>query len=287
MWTRASSISAGLAQRARILLLAVEGHSNTEIGRLVGVSLPTVRLWRGRYTDGGLEALGDRRRSGRPAIHDETSIIAVTLEPPPATLGVTHWSARLLADHLGISFATVARIWRRLGLQPWKAETFKFSTDPELEAKIRDVVGLYLDLPTKAVVVCIDEKTQIQALDRTAPILPIRPGVPEKQTSDYKRNGTTTLFAGLEIATGLVTDRCYDRHTNVEFLAFLKQVARAHPRVPLHVVADNYATHKHPAVKAWLAKNPRITMHFTPTSGSWMNMVSVNRPSTRELARAT
>src|SRR5665648_208689 len=221
-WTRASSIPAGLAQRARIVPLTAEGHSNTEIGRLVGVSLPTVRLWRGRYGADGVEGLGDLRRSGRPAVHDETSIIAVTLDPPPAQLGVTHWSVRLLGDHLGISFATVARTWRRGGVQPWKAETLKFSTAPALEAKIRDVVGLYLDPPTKAVVVCIDEKTQIQALDRTAPILPIRPGVPEKQTSDYKRNGTTTLFAGLEIATGLVTDRCYQQHTNAEFLSFLK-----------------------------------------------------------------
>jgi len=274
-WTRASSISAGLAQRARILLLAAEGHSNTEIGRLVGVSLPTVRLWRGRYGEGGVEALDDLPRSGRPAVHDETSIIAMTLEPPPAKLAVTHWSARLLARELGISFATVARIWRRWGLQPWKAETFKFSTDPELEAKIRDVVGLYLDPPAGAVVVCIDEKTQIQALDRTAPILPIRPGVPEKQTHDYKRNGTTALFAALEVATGLVTDRCYPQHTNVEFLAFLKQVARAYPKVPLHVVCDNYATHKHPNVKAWLAKHPRVQLHFTPTSGSWLNMVEI------------
>jgi len=199
-WTRASSGSAGLAQRARILLLAAQGHSNTEIGRLVGVSLPTVRLWRSRYGAGGVGGLGDLARSGRPAVHDETSIIAATLDPPPESLGVRHWSARLLAHHLGISFATVARIWRRWGLKPWKAETFTFSTDPELEAKIRDVVGLYLDPPAKAVVVCIDEKTQIQALGRTAPILPIRPGVPERQTSDYLRNGTTTLFAGLEIA---------------------------------------------------------------------------------------
>ena len=144
-WTRSSSISAGLARRSRILLMASEGHSNAEISRRVGVSLPTVRSWRGRYRDGGLDALGDLPRSGRPAVHDQTTIIAATLEPPPAKLGVTHWSARLLGDHLGISFATVARVWRRWGLQPWKAETFKFSTDPELEAKIRDVVGLYLD----------------------------------------------------------------------------------------------------------------------------------------------
>ncbi len=274
-WTRSSSIAAALAQRARILLLAAEGRSNSDIGRLVGVSLPTVRSWRDRYATGGIDALGDRPRSGRPAVHDEHTIIAATLEPPPAKLGVTHWSARLLADHLDLSFATVARIWRRWGLKPWKAETFKFSTDPELEAKIRDVVGLYLDPPAKAVVVCIDEKTQIQALDRTAPILPMRPGIPEKQTHDYKRNGTTTLFAALEVATGLVTDRCFDRHTNAEFLAFLKQVARAYPRVPLHVVCDNYATHKHPNVQAWLAKHPRVQLHFTPTSGSWLNMVEI------------
>jgi len=186
-WTRSSTIPAGLAQRARIVLLAAEGVSSAEVGRLVGVSLPTVHSWRVRYATGGVAALDDRPRSGRPPVHDEQAIIAATLEPPSATLGVTHWSARLLADQLGVSFATVARIWRRWGLKPWKAETFTFSTDPELEAKIRDVVGLYLDPPAKAVVVSVDEKTQIQALDRTAPILPLRPGIPEKQTHDYKR----------------------------------------------------------------------------------------------------
>ncbi len=211
-----------MAQRARILVLAAEGHSNSEIGRRVGVSLPTVRLWRNRYVTGGLEQLDDLPRSGRPALHGEQVVIAATLEPPPDKLGVTHWSARLLGDHLGVSFATVARIWCRWGLKPWKSETFKFSTDPELEAKIRDVVGLYLAPPANAVVVSIDEKTQIQALDRTLtrlPILPLRPGIPEKQTHDDKRNGTTT-FAALEIATGLVTDRCFQQHTNKEFLAF-------------------------------------------------------------------
>jgi len=241
----------------------------------VGVSDPTVRSWRERYRAGGLGNLGDLPRSGRPPSVDETSVVAATLDPPPPRLGVTHWSARLLADHLGVSFATVARIWRRWDLRPWKAETFKFSTDPELEAKIRDVVGLYLDPPERAVVVCVDEKTQIQALDRTAPILPLRPGIPEKQTHDYRRHGTTSLFAALEIATGKVIDRCYARHTNTEFLDFLKTVARAYPQVPLHVVCDNYATHKHPKVQAWLAKNPRIVLHFTPTSGSWLNMVEI------------
>ena len=206
---------------------------------------------------------------------DDVAVVVATVQAPPEALGVTHWSARLLGKHLGISFASVARIWREWNLQPWRRETFKFSTDPELDAKVRDVVGLYLNPPDKAVVVCIDEKSQIQALDRTAPILPIRPGLPEKATHDYVRHGTTTLFAALEVATGKITDACHPRHTHAEFLAFLKQVAKAYPRVPLHVVADNYATHKHPAVQAWLAKHPRVRMHFTPTSGSWLNLVEV------------
>ncbi len=169
----------------------------------------------------------------------------------------------------------MARIWRDWNLQPWRQETFKFSTDPELDAKVRDVVGLYLNPPDKAVVVCIDEKTQVQAVDRTAPILPMRPRLPEKATHDYIRHGTTSLFAALEVATGKLTDACYHRHTHAQFLDFLKLVAKCYPRVKLHIVADNYATHKHPAVKAWLARNPRISMHFTPTSGSWLNLVEV------------
>jgi transposase len=241
----------------------------------VGVARQTVVTWRQRYVDGGMAALQDGDRPGRPPVHDDVAVVVATLEPPPEGLGVTHWSTRLLADQLGISFATVARIWRKWKLQPWRIETFKFSTDPELEAKIRDVVGLYLAPPDKAVVVCVDEKSQVQALDRTAPVLPLRPGIPAKQTHDYVRHGTTTLFAALEVATGKVVDRCYDRHRHSEFLAFLKVVAKAYPRVKLHIIADNYATHKHPAVKAWLAKNPRITMHFTPTSGSWLNLVEI------------
>jgi transposase len=206
---------------------------------------------------------------------DDAEVVVETLQPPPEHLGVTHWSARLLAQQLGISFASVARIWREWKLQPWRRETFKFSTDPELEAKIRDVVGLYLNPPERAVVLWIDEKSQVQALDRTAPILPLRPGLPERATHDYVRHGTTTLFAALEVATGKVTDACYPRHRHEEFLRFLKQVAKAYPRVTLHIVVDNYATHKHPAVQAWLARNPLITMHFTPTSGSWLNMVEI------------
>jgi len=274
-WTRTPSLRAGLAQRARIVLLADEGVGTNEIVKRVGVSKPTVIAWKRRYAAEGIAGLEDRPKPGRPAQVDEVAVVLATLEPPSEKLGVTHWSSRLLAEQLGISNVWVAKIWKRWGLQPWRRETFKFSTDPQLEAKIRDVVGLYLNPPDKAVVLSIDEKSQIQALDRTAPILPMRPGLPEKATHDYVRHGTTTLFAALEVATGKVTDACYPRHRHTEFLHFLKQVAKAYPRVRLHIVCDNYATHKHPSVQAWLAKNRRITMHFTPTSGSWLNMVEI------------
>jgi transposase len=274
-WTRASSLRAGLAQRARIVLLAADGVGTNEIVRRVGVSKPTVIGWKRRYAVGGVEGLEDLPKSGRPPVIDEAQIVVRTLESPPAALGVSHWSSRLLGKELGLSHVTIAKVWKKWNLAPWRSQTFKFSTDPELEAKIRDVVGLYLNPPEHAVVLCIDEKSQIQALDRTAPILPMRPGVPEKQTADYVRHGTTTLFAALEIATGKVTDRCYQRHTNTEFIDFLKLVAKAYPRRKLHVVCDNYATHKHPNVTAWLARNPRVTLHFTPTSGSWLNMVEI------------
>jgi transposase len=276
---RSSTVAAGLAQRARIVLLAAEGVANTEIAGRVGVSRPTVNAWRDRYEAGGVAALDDRPRPGRPVVVDEIVVLAETLADqgkPPPELGVTHWSARLLAGRLGISFSTVARIWRKWKIAPHRLETFKFSTDPQLEPKLRDVVGLYLNPPNNAVVVSVDEKSQIQALDRTAPMLPIRPGLAERRTHDYKRHGTTTLFAALEVATGKITaDACYPRHTNAEFLRFLKQVARAHPRVELHVICDNYSTHTHENIRGWLAKNPRITLHFTPTSCSWLNMVEI------------
>ena len=274
-WTRSPSLRAGLAQRARIVLLADDGLGTNEIVSRVGVSKPTVIAWKKRYAAGGIAGLEDLPKPGRPAQVDEVAVVLATLEPPPASLGVTHWSSRLLGEQLGISNVWIAAIWRKWGLQPWRRESFKFSTDPQLEAKVRDVVGLYLNPPDKAVVLSIDEKSQIQALDRTAPILPLRPGLPEKATHDYVRHGTTTLFAALELATGKVTDACYPRHRHEEFVRFLKQVAKAYPRVKLHIVCDNYATHNHPAVRAWLAKNPRITMHFTPTSGSWLNMVEI------------
>jgi transposase len=275
---------ARVAERARIVLLSADGLTGPQIAERVGCTEPTVVMWRRRFAEEGLAGLEDRPRPGGPrrtvtdAVRDE--VLAATLTPPPAELGVTHWSSRLLADWLGregtpVSHDSVARVWRRFGIQPWRSETFKFSTDPQLEAKIRDVVGLYLNPPEKAVVLCVDEKSQVQALDRTAPILPLRPGLPERRTHDYVRHGTTTLFAALEVATGKVTDACYPRHSNDEFLRFLKQVAKAYPRVRLHVVVDNYATHSHPNVRAWLARHPRITLHFTPTSASWMNMVEI------------
>lgn len=274
-WTRSSTVSAGRVERARIVLTVANGAGTSDAARRLGVSRPTVIKWRDRFTAHGIAGLDDEPRSGRPKTVDDAEILAATLEPPPEKLAVTHWSTRLLARQLGVGDATVARAWRKYGIKPWRRETFKFSTDPELEAKIRDVVGLYLAPPENAIVLCVDEKSQIQALNRTAPILPLRPGLPEKATHDYKRNGTTTLFAALEVATGKVTDKCYDRHGKAEFLDFMKRVARAYPGQRLCVVADNYHTHKHAEVKEWLEKNPRISMHFTPTSGSWLNLVEV------------
>ena len=274
-WTRSTSIRAGLALRARIVLMAADGLPNSVIAERCGVSRPTVIGWRARYQESGMAGLHDAPRPGGPRTLDRAEVLAATLKPPPKKLGVTHWSSRLLASRLGVSASTVLDVWREHGVQPWRCETFKFSTDPELVAKVTDVVGLYLAPPDNAVVLCVDEKSQIQALDRTAPMLPLRPGLPQRRTHDYKRHGTTTLFAALDIATGQVTTACKPRHRQQEFLAFLKQVAKAHPDRQLHLVMDNYAAHKTPAVKEWLAANPRIHVHFTPTSGSWLNLVEV------------
>ena len=197
------------------------------------------------------------------------------MKPPPKKLGVTHWSSRLLAARLGVSNTTVAGAWRGYGIQPWRCQTFKFSTDPELVAKVTDVVGLYLAPPDNAIVLCVDEKSQIQALDRTQPLLPMRVGAAERRTHDYVRHGTTTLFAALEVATGNVVAITQPRHRRQEFLRFLKHVAKAYPDSELHLVMDNYATHKTAEVNQWLEANPRIHIHFTPTSGSWLNLVEV------------
>ena len=273
--TRAGTVRASTAQRARIVLLAAEGVGNQVIADTVGVSRPTVNLWRDRYAERGLQGLADEPRPGRPRQVDRVAILAATLDPPPASLGVTHWSSRLLAPRVGVDHATVAAVWKEFGVRPWKAETFKFSTDPELVAKVTDVVGLYLAPPDNAIVLCVDEKSQIQALNRTQKVLPMAPGHAEQRTHDYVRHGTTTLFAALEVATGKVTGLCKDRRRHQEFLGFLKHVARAYPTQELHLVMDNYANHKKAEVRDWLAANPRITVHFTPTSGSWLNLVEV------------
>jgi transposase len=278
---RDKSAPARVVERARIVLLAANEVPGKEIATIVGCAEGTVVTWRGRYAEHGLAGLEDLPRPGKPAQLPESlrdRVLELTLTQPPDQFGATHWSSRLLASALvgegtPISHATVARIWHRFGVQPWRAGTFKFSTDPQLEAKIRDVVGLYLHPPEKAVVLCVDEKPQIQALERTAPPLPVRPGHPEAASFDYIRHGTTTLFAALEVATGKVTARMAPRHRQQEFLTFLRQIARAYPGQDLHLIMDNYAAHKAPAVKAWLAANPRITAHFTPTHASWMNMV--------------
>ncbi|WP_084343679.1 IS630 family transposase [Piscicoccus intestinalis] len=274
-WHRSTAARAGEVLRARIVLAAADGEANERIAQRMGTSKATVLKWRGRYQARGLGGLVDEPRSGRPRTVDHARIVSVTLAPPPKKYGVTHWSTRLLARHLGIGNKTVATAWREYGVQPWRSETFKFSTDPELVAKVTDVVGLYLDPPQNAVVLCVDEKSQIQALDRTAPMLPMQPGLPERRTHDYRRHGTTTLFAALEIATGKVTGARKPRHRHQEFLAFLKQIAHAYPEVELHLVMDNYAAHKRVEVRHWLAANPRIHVHFTPTSGSWLNLVEV------------
>jgi transposase len=283
-WTRASRVPASAARRARIVLLAAEGVANTRIAELVDATVTTVLLWRERYQSKGLAGLSDAPRSGRPRTLDHRAIVTATLKPPPRKLGVTHWSSRLLAAQLKISNTSVARAWRAYGIKPWRAESFRFSTDPELVGKVTDICGLYLAPPENAIVLCVDEKSQIQALDRTVPVLPMQPGLIERRSHDYYRHGTSTLFAALDIATGQVTAALKPRHRNTEFLAFLKQVERTYrgvvdeitgQPVELHLVMDNYAAHKHPAVREWLETNSRFKVHFTPTHASWMNLVEV------------
>jgi transposase len=273
---RAPSASQQQALRARIVLRAAEGATNTQIAAEAGVSLPTVGLWRGNFAERRLAGLADAPRSGRPRQIDDEEVgrvLAMTLQPPPD--GTTHWSVRRLAAATGISPTTVHRIWKEHKLKPHQVRSFKFSKDPLLAEKVIDVVGLYLDPPAGALVLCVDEKTQIQALDRTQPSLPIKPGKAAQMTHDYKRNGTTSLYAALEIATGEVTGACYPRHRHQEFLAFLNQLVRAYPRVPLHVVLDNSSTHSTPEVERWLTRHTRVHFHFTPTGASWMNMVEI------------
>ncbi len=264
-------------------MLAADGVANTRIAELSDATVTTVLSWRGRYQDHGIAGLRDAPRPGRPRELDHRQIVAETLKPPPKKLGVTHWSTRLLAQRLKVSNTSIARAWRAYGIKPWKAESFRFSTDPELVGKVTDICGLYLASPENAIVLCVDEKSQIQALDRTVPILPMQEGRIERRSHDYYRHGTTTLFAALDIATGQVTGALKPRHRHQEFLAFLKQIERAYRhhvdpdgvQMQLHLVMDNYAAHKHANVRAWLAENPRFVVHFTPTHASWMNLVEV------------
>jgi len=221
----------------------------------------------------GVAGLRSRARSGRPrriSSAKELAVVNATLRKPRAA---THWSARRLANRVGLSHVSVHRIWRKYGLQPHRLEHFKFSTDPDFDTKLTDVVGLYLDPPERALVLCVDEKSQIQALNRTAPLLPLRPGIPAQMSHDYKRHGTTSLFAALEVASGKVHGRCYRRHRHQEFLAFLSSLARRYPGREIHLICDNSGTHNHPAVQQWLAAHPRFHIHFTPTSASWLNLV--------------
>ena len=239
----------------------------------MGVSPNTVAAGRARYRKGGVEGLRTRPRGGRPrqiTPVQERAVISATLRKPKAA---THWSARRLAKEVGLSPATVHRIWQKYGLPPHRVETFKFSTDPDFDTKLADVAGLYLHPPERALVLCVDEKSQIQALDRTQPALPMWPGLPARMTHDYLRHGTTRLFAALEVASGKVHGRCFKRHTHLEFIAFLESLARRYPRRELHLICDNYGTHKHPTVKQWLAAHPRFHPHFTPTSASWLNLI--------------
>jgi len=271
---RAPTSEQRLVTRARIVLRSAEGIAMEHVARELDVAFMTVKLWRRRYAEAGVAGLADQPRPGHPPTYtreDRDRLLALTLGPPPA--GTTHWSVRDMAKVSGMSPSTVHRLWKEVGLKPHRTETFKWSTDPALEAKVRDVVGLYLDPPDGAVVLSVDEKTQIQALDRTQPLLPMRPGQAERHTHDYTRHGTTCLFAALEVGSGQVTTDHRARHTGADFLAFMRRVARAYPEGELHVVLDNVSTHTTPAVRAWLERNPRITFHFTPTSASWMNQI--------------
>ena len=261
--------------RARIVLLAADGLKNTEIAARLGIDHATVRKWRSRFAARRLEGVLDEPRPGRPrTISDEQveEVIVRTLETTPKD--ATHWSTRSMAREVGLTQSAVLRIWRAFGLQPHRQDTWKLSKDPQFIEKVRDVVGLYLNPPERAVVLCVDEKSQIQALDRTAPILPMLPGTPERATHDYKRAGTSSLYAALDISTGKVIGRLHSRHRAIEFKQFLATLDREVPaEFAVHLVLDNSSTHKTPAIRRWLAAHPRFSLHFTPTSSSWLNLV--------------
>jgi transposase len=275
-WTRAHSAPQSVAMRCQVILLAADGVANNAIAKELGISRPTVLLWRERFARGGPQALvAVAPGRGRPRTITAAKVkrvVTATTQTTPKT--ATHWSCRTMAQAQGVSPATVQRIWDAHGLQPHRTRTFKLSRDKRFVEKLTDVVGLYLNPPDKAIVLCVDEKSQIQALDRTQPGLPIKKGRCGTMTHDYKRHGTTTLFAALHVAEGRVIGQCLPRHTNQEFLTFLRRLDREFPRtLTLHLIVDNYGTHTHPNVTAWLAAHPRFVLHFTPTSASWLNLV--------------
>jgi transposase len=265
----------GLAKRAGIVLACAKGLQNKQVAQRLGVHQETVGTWRKRFIAQGIDGLYDEPRPGAPRTITDDEVEAVivrTLESTPRN--ATHWSSRMMARESGLSTSSVQRIWRAFGLQPHRTGTFKLSTDPLFIDKVRDVVGLYLNPPERAIVLCVDEKSQIQALDRSQPILPMRPGQIERRTHDYKRHGTTSLFAALNTATGDVIGKCYKRHRATEFKKFLIEIERQVPGdLDIHLIMDNYATHKTPAIRAWFARRPRWHVHFTPTGSSWLNMV--------------
>ncbi len=276
-WSRSRTLPAGIVRRARIILMAADGLSNKAIAEKVGLSGSMVGLWRKRFLAQGLVGLYDEPRPGGPrSIQDEqvAQLIRTTLQTKPQ--GATHWSCRSLAQHTGLSKSTVHRVWNAFGIQPHRQKHFKLSTDPYFVEKVRDIVGLYLNPPDNALVLCVDEKSQIQALDRTQPLLPLGLGYVEGVTHDYVRHGTTTLYAALDIASGQVLTRCTPRHRHQEFLQFLHRIeANVPTNFDLHLVVDNYATHKHAKVRQWLADRPRFHIHYTPTYGSWLNQVEI------------
>ena len=274
-WTRRPTTAQAHALRARIVLGAAEGRSNRDIAATLRITEPTVGKWRRRFLAQGLDGLLDEPRPGAPRTigdADVERVIALTLESAPRD--ATHWSTRSMAAATGYSQSSISRIWRAFALAPHRSETFKLSTDPLFIEKVRDIVGLYLAPPERALVLSVDEKTQIQALDRTAPMLPLRPGQVERHTHDYERHGTTSLFAALDVATGQVVGECHRRHRAVEFRAFLDTIEASVPAdLEIHVILDNVSTHKTPLIRRWLVSHPRYHLHFTPTSASWLNLV--------------
>jgi transposase len=276
-WANRPTSAQRLALRARIVLACASGKDNKEVAKVLGITPHTVGKWRARFLDDRLDGLADEPRPGAPRSLSDAKIeevITRTLESKPDN--ATHWSTRSMAQRVGLSQSAIVRIWHAFGLQPHKAETFKLSTDPFFLEKVRDVVGLYLNPPERAIVLSVDEKSPVQALDRTQPLLPLAPGQAERHSHDYERHGTTALFAGLNVATGEVIGKCYRRHRQQEFVRFLGEIDEAIPHedgVSIHLILDNYGTHKAARVKRWLQRHPRYVVHFTPTSASWLNQV--------------